>query len=83
MKKKQTELAVCSAPAVAISVILVLYMIDSLFNAMVKPILLAVSGALAGLAVTSNPLVSLRGYRISRTRSAYARADAVVKGIIR
>ena len=37
------------APAVALSVILVLYMIDNLFNAMVNPIFLAAAGGLAGL----------------------------------
>ncbi len=36
------------APAVALSVILVLFMIDSLFNAMVNPIFLAAAGGLAG-----------------------------------
>ncbi len=60
------------APAIALSVILVLYMIDSLFNAMVNPIFLAVAGGLAGLTVTSNPLVNVRRYRISRAQSAYA-----------
>ena len=37
------------APAVALSVILVLYMIDNLFNAMVNPVFVLVAGGLAGL----------------------------------
>jgi len=53
------------APAAAMSIILVIYMIDNLLNAMVNPVFMLIAGALAGL-----QLPATRSQLLRRTNSA-------------
>lgn len=55
------------APATVLAVILVLYMVDCLINAMINPVFILASGGLSGLVLNRKKVAQLRGDRSSLT----------------